>query len=360
MRLLYVILPMMLLGACASPDVGSFQKSTVALTVRIDENQKLLASSATTVADSFGDLSFYSSAAGPAGAPSQQQQLATLKTQVSKLTGQSKQIRQLTLVLVSYADSIAKLAQAGDDGTKAALDLKSNLESTISQISGSQTTLPNSITTLADVAGRLVQLGKNKELYEIMDTAAVKNAINGVADGLSSTMLNADTLIVSGLVDFWRLQRADLRNGHKAYRALERQIATIERSAGFEVGRDTVTCVNNANCDYDALLQTHQSKQKERADEIGKIKALMEELKTTEEGYQAREAEIAEWQQETLAHLAGIKSLSAAWKKDHQTIISYLKDCTGFSGIFKKKCDAFSAANLELFGKLVGGSFLPL
>lgn len=349
MRLL-ILLPILILGACAAPDISAFKQSTFALTTSLDENQTKLVSSGKTIVTKFGD---------PADQPDDalKQQLEDMIKNVSDLNTQGKQVRAITLVLATYTSSVARMARAGKDGEDAASELKSNIETTISTLTGDETLLPDSITTFSGAIADVVQLGKNKELYEIMED--VKGEIGAIATALE-TIGTSEIGIVDSLEKFWRTERPDLSNHHSAYMMLEKKLGKIDHEAKTEFSFKLTACANDPdNCDVVQLSENRTAELATQVAEIGKIQAIIEILKPYEEAYQAWDKEIRDWRTETEKHVTAIPSLAVAWRSDHEEIIEYLKSCTGLGGVFDKKCGAFSADNLQLLGKLVGGALLP-
>jgi len=339
-----------MLAACASPDVGAFKQSTIALTNGLNENQAKLVTSGEAIVAEFGK---------PANQPTAalQTELQKMVNNVATLDTQGKQVRAITMVLTSYTSSVARMARAGTDGEEAAEELKSNVESTISTLTGNETILPASINTFAAVIADIVQLGKNKELYEIM--GELKTTIDAVA-GTLAAISTSEITFIDGLDKFWRTQRPDLENHHIAYAALEKQLKQVDTDPQIAFSLKLRACANDAaNCDLDQLSQDRTDIQAAQVAELGKIQAIIEVLQPYEEAYQAWNTKITDWKSGTEKHVKAIPALAAAWQTDHQKIINYLKDCTGMSGVFNKKCGAFSADNLQLLGKIVGGSLLP-
>lgn len=327
----------LLTGACAAPDVSSFKQSTLALTTSLNENQAALVASGEEISQKLGSP-------------------ADLNTHVSTLKKQGKKVQIVAGVLATYANSIARLASAGEDGEKAANDLVSNLETTITNLSGNERDLPDSLSNLTAALGRMQQVAKNKELFEIM--LSVKSDVDALAAELA-TLQNAERIALGGFETYWRTQRPDLNNYHQAFEQLMGNIDRLNQASGFVLNNAVKACVQAGNCDYDALLTQHRQAMQANGNEIGKLETLINEIRAFEAAYQAWDKEIRDWRAASEARVRAIPGLANAWQNDHSAIIGYLEDCTRFSGTFRRKCGAFSAANLELLGKLVSSAGLP-
>lgn len=325
------------LGACAAPDVSAFKQSSIALTTGLNENQSNLISEGEKISATLGD---------PDG----------LTKNLKRLKTQSKSVHILSSTLASYANSVARLARAGTDGIDAANEMVGDLSTTIQSFTGSAPTMPDSISSFTAAFGAIVQASKNKELYEIMKI--VEDDINAVADELAK-MPNGEKAIIQGMSRSWRTLRPDLEAYHQAALLLQGKTENQAAVKATSLQTRIANCQAAATpCNYEALLNDYRAEVEAINQQQGHIQVLLNEIDPYEQAYASFEQKVGTWETEMLAKINGIPDLAKAWKNDHKMVMNYLKDCSKFSGTFKKKCGAFSAGNLELFGSLLGKAAL--
>jgi uncharacterized phage infection (PIP) family protein YhgE len=329
---------LLLTTGCASPDISAFRQSSLALTAGLTDNQNNLVEAGKAVSETL---------ANP----------ANLGTQVDDLRKQSKKVNQLAAVLAAYASSVSILSSSGADGTNAVNLLLSNVQTTVTSLSGNSLTIPSEVNSLTSALGTLQQQGANKRLYEIMQ--AVQGEVDAIAK-LISTLPDAEQLIVQGMVTYLRTERQDLINYHAIYQDLHAQLAGIDALTGNALKNTFNACLNAGNCDYAALQKSHENAISSNNNTRTQVQNLMNALMPFEAAYQAWSKDIDNWEASMLKQIRIIPALAAAWQKDHQRIIAYLKRCTELSGIFVSQCEAFSASNLELFGTLLGKAAFAL
>jgi len=330
-----VLLPLILLGACAAPDISAFKQSTLALTTSLNTNQANLESSGTEIAAKLGNPS-------------------DMQTELNRLSKQGKQIKQFTAILSSYTESVAQLASAGKNGAKAAESLADNLKNTITGSDPGTDNRSATVTALTTALGSLVQQSKNKELFEIM--GQVKKPINSIADELIK-LPKSERGIVNAFTNYWKLERQDLVDYNLSYTELQKKLNGMAGNNAESLKNSLLSCANP--CDYEDELKKYRKAIAENAESLGKIQTLLNEIQIYEESFQVWTATIEAWKANSHKGINDVPALAQAWKKDHNTIIKYLEDCTKSSGIFKRRCGAFSVGNLELFGTLIGKAITP-
>jgi hypothetical protein len=188
---------------------------------------------------------------------------------------------------------------------------------------------------------------------------AVQDEVDAIAK-LMGTMPQAEQFIVQGMVTYLRTERQDLINYHAIYNDLQAELAGIDALTGNALKNTFTTCRSAGACDYAALQKSHENAISSNNDTRTKIQSLMNALMPFEAAYQAWSKDIEHWEASMLKKIRAIPALAAAWQKDHQTIIAYLKTCTELNGIFASQCKAFSPSNLELFGSLLGKAAFAL
>jgi hypothetical protein len=323
---------------CASPDISAFKQSSLALAAGLTDNQTSLVDAGKAVSEKL---------ANP----------ANLATEVDDLREQGKKVKQLAAVLAAYASSVSVLSSSGADGTDAVDTLLSNVQTTVTSMSGHSFPIPSEVSSLTSALGALQQQGANKRLFEIMQ--AVQDEVDAIAK-LMGTMPDAEQLIVQGMATYLRTERQDLINYHNIYNELKTELAGIDALTGNALKNTFKACQVAGNCDYAALQKNHENAISSNNDSRTKIQSLMNTLMPFEAAYQAWSQEIESWETSMLKQIRAIPALAAAWQKDHQTIIAYLKICTELNGIFTSQCKAFSPSNLELFGTLLGKAAFAL
>lgn len=333
-----VILPLILLSACASPDVGAFKQSTSALTSGLMDGQLALIADAEAVAAKMPDP-------------------GRLKTRISNLKKDEKQVKEATAALAAYATSVANLANSGEDGATAAQSMLNNVSSAVGSVSGTTPQLPGILDPITTALGKIVQQKQSKKLYEIMEL--VEEDVNKFATKLGALHTSEDG-IIDGLAGYWSDTRDDLNQYHVAYDKLKAQLVPTQAIAAATISYDVTICMNTPPCDYAQLSTDHKTAQAQANAKLTELQALINELQPYEDSYQAHQGEIAAWATKAKARIGAIPDLAKAWKSDHATIIAYLETCTDVVGIFNSKCGAFSAGNLQLFGALLGKAAFPL
>ena len=329
--------PLIFLAACAVPDINSFKQSSLALSTGLKDNQTALVQSGLAIAEKLGNPK-------------------DLKERIRYLKDQEEKVNEAAAVLTAYANAVASLASSGQDGAEAAQSMLNNITTTIGNVSGKTAKLPGILGQITELLGKIVQQKQNKKLYEIMKD--LEGDINKFADTLSEAK-NGEESVVNALANKWRDGRQDLIDYHRAYENLEGQIQVVDGAAASKLTNDIKDCQRNKNCNYVTLSIKRKDNQDLALTELAALQKLMKEIQPFEEGYQAQEKEIAAWKVTAKARIAAIPDLAAAWKRDHATIITYLRDCTNMFDIFKSKCGAFSSGNLELFGVLLGKAAFP-
>jgi len=325
------------LTACAAPDVSAFKQSSIALTSGLNENQAHLISEGEKISATLGD---------PDG----------LTKNLKRLKTQSKSVHILSSTLASYANSVARLARAGTDGTNAADEMVGDLSTTIQSFTGSAPNMPDSVSSFTAAFGAIIQASKNKKLYEIMQI--VEDDINAVADELAK-MPNGEKAIIQGMSRSWRTLRPDLEAYHQSALLLHGKTENQAAVKAANLQTRITTCQAAATpCDYAALLNDYRAEVEAINQQQGHIQVLLNEIDPYEQAYASFEQKIGAWEAEMLAKINAIPDLAKAWKNDNKMVMNYLEDCTKFSGTFKKRCGAFSAGNLELFGSLLGKAAL--
>jgi vacuolar-type H+-ATPase catalytic subunit A/Vma1 len=334
MRVLAFI-PIILLAACASPDVSSFKQSTLALTSGLTDGQTALVADSEAIAREMADPS-------------------RLMSRIQRLKADESQVKEVTAVLSAYAVSVANLAQSGEKGADAARSMLGNITSAVGNVSGASPKLPGIFDPLTTALGVVVQQDKNKKLHLVMTD--IKPEIDKFADELGA-LHNSEDGLVNALEDYWIKTRKDLMVYHNSYVQLEQQMAIVQSNAANTVNSAALSC--SGSCDYAQMLADHKAKLAVTNKQLSELQAMLNAIQPYEDSYQALAAKIAIWKTKAKVRIARIPDMAAAWKRDHQAIISYLASCTGTSSIFKSQCGAFSAGNLELFGVLLGRAAFP-
>lgn len=333
-----ILIPLAFLAACTSPDVGAFKQSTTALTAGLTGGQIALVADAESVAAKMPDPT-------------------RLQSRITSLKSDEKLVREAATALSAYAASVANIAQSGEDGADAANSMLNNVTSAIGSVSGTTPQLPSILDPITSALGKIVQQKQNLKLYEIMDL--VKGDIDKFATKLGA-LHTSEAGIIDALAGYWSDTRDDLNQYHNAYDKLKEQLVPTQAIAAATISFDVTTCMNAPPCDYVQISANHKAAQANANAKLTELQALMNEIQPYEESYQAHQKEIETWRATAKARINAIPDLAKAWKNDHAAIISYLETCTKSSGIFKSKCGAFSAGNLQLFGALLGKAAFPL
>lgn len=345
-----ILLPLMLLGACASPDVGAFKQSTLALTTGMNENQAAFVQSSENILAKLDD------------GQSTAAQLSKIKTSVSTIKSHGADVEAATVVLAAYASSVADLASSGADGADAAQSMITNLTTAVSSLTGNASSVPSMVDNVTNVLGLIVTQKQNKKLYEIMDD--VDEKIDEVAAKLGSAA-NGEISMVNSMATQWGLGRKGLRRHHESYVNLKSQAAELDAVAGDHIAGEVANCDPTAAagdadyCDYTDVSTSYKAALAATAKKRSEILTLMNEIQAHEDNFQTWQKEIVAWKAQSTARVSGIPAMANAWQKDHAAILEYLKVCTKAVGFFNSKCGAFSAANLELFGALIGKAAFP-
>jgi hypothetical protein len=333
-----ILLPLILLGACASPDVGVFKQSTSAFTSGLMDGQLALVADAETVAAKMPDPD-------------------RLKPRIAGLKKDEKLVKEAAAALAAYATSVANLANSGEDGADAAQSMLNNVSSAVGSVSGTTPQLPGILEPITTALGQIVQQNQNKKLHEIMKL--VQDDVNAFATKLGDLHTSEDG-IIDALASYWADTRDDLNQYHVAYDKLKGQLVPTQAIAAANISYEVTSCMNRPPCDYAKLSADHKTAQVQANTKLSELQTLKNELQPYEDSYQAHQQEIATWTTKAKARIRAIPDLAQAWKNDHAAIIAYLETCTNASGIFNSKCGAFSAGNLELFGALLGKAAFPL
>lgn len=328
-----ILLCCLLAAGCASPNISAFKQSSFALSAGLNDNQTSLVTAGKEVSDKLGNP-------------------VDLDAHVENLREQGKKVSQLAGVLAAYASSVSVLSSAGTDGTEAVNILLSNVQNTVKSISGNPLTLPKEIQSFTSALGALQQQAANQELYEIMQS--VQDEVDTIATLLGS-LPDVEQFIVQGMVTYLKSGRQDLVNYHDVYSGLQTELAGIDGLSGNALKNDLDNCRKAVSgCDYTAMQTSHKKNMSGNNEKRSKVHSLMNELMPFEAAYQAWIKDIRDWETSMLTKVRSISPLAYAWEKDHRSIIAYLQTCTELSVVFTSKCDAFSAANLELFSTLLG------
>jgi hypothetical protein len=334
-----ILLSCLLMAGCASPDISAFKQSSLALSSGLTDNQTSLVAAGKEIADKLGNPD-------------------NLTANVQALSEQGKKVEQLAAVLAAYASSVSVLSSTGTDGTDAVNILLSNVQTTVTSISGNSLTLPNEIGSLTSALGALQQQGANQRLYQIMQN--VQPEVDSIATELGK-LPGAEQLIVQGMATYLKSGRQDLVNYHYIYTNLQAQLAGIDALSGNALKYAYNNCRSTeVGCDYAALKKSHEKAISSHNDERIKVQSLMNVITPFEAAYQAWMKDVRVWETTMLTKSRTTAALAAAWKKDHQSIIVYLQTCSELNGIFASKCAAFSTSNLELFGILLGKAALAI
>ena len=331
-----VFFPLICLAACAAPDVSSFKLSSLALSTGLKDNQTALVQSGKAIAEKLGN-------------PEE------LKKRIRELKDQGEKVNEAAAALTAYANSVARIANSSQDGDEAAQSMLNNITTTIGNVPG-KAKLPGIFGKITKLLSGVIQQKQNKKLYEIMQL--LKDDINQFADALSEARKGEES-VVNALANAWHNSRQDLIDFHHAYEGLESQIPVVGGDAAFKLKSDIIDCLKHNNCNYATMSMELKDNQGLASTKLAELQELMKEIQPFEEDYQTQKKEIAAWKATAKARIAAIPDLGAAWKRDHATIIAYLRDCTNICSIFKSKCGAFSSGNLELFGVLLGKAAFP-
>lgn len=326
----------LLLAACAAPDISAFKQSSIALTTGLNENQATLVSEGEKISAKLGNPSGFTN-------------------KLKRLKKQGAQVQILSSTLASYANSVARLARAGTDGEEAVNELVGDISTTVQSFTGAAADIPASVSDFTAALGRIQQISKNKQLYEIMQS--VEEHIYAVADALADEP-KGEIGIIQGMARNWSALRPDLTAYHQSAILLKKKTQNQATLKATNLQTRIANCQAAAPCDYEQLLKDHRTEIAAMDEAQSHIQILLNEIDPYEQAYASFENKIELWEGDMLAKIGGIPELATAWKNDHKMVMNYLKDCTKFGGTFKKKCGAFSAGNLELFGSLLGKAAL--
>lgn len=325
------------LSACASPDLKPFADGTAALTGAMLASQDVLIEKSLQIQPGLPDP-------------------VSIGERIAEMKQNRALLREHLALLEEYSEALMNLSAAGKSAPQSIARVQNAANSILGTFAASKTLLiPDPLKNALTVFVRLRTDAKLLEVVQIADPA-----LDPIVEKVQE--LSASQLALAGLiVERWE---NSLPEDMKLASSVHGQLLKKQNNGGADIVYDALGAIreNLENCDFEPggsnhcdfakYLADYNKAVSTRRDAEQSAAALERALRPSAQAFKSLGVAMAEWKGTRQRGHAEFMKLANFWRADHRTILEHLKTCTGLKGVFKGRCKAFSAENLQLVAGL--------